>query len=108
MNSAFQIDIFDKKVTTHGGDVEGYNTNIARFIDDDVCIIILSNFEHALTGKISMDLAAIIFGKEYKLPQKQATGDNIYKNYNDYVGKYQLNPNVKVNSSTRLVRKSSH
>jgi CubicO group peptidase (beta-lactamase class C family) len=88
------IDIFDKKVTTHGGDIEGYNTNITRFIDDDVCIIILSNFEHALTGKISMDLAAITFGKEYKLPQKQATGDNIYKNYNDYIGEYQLNPNV--------------
>ncbi len=40
-----------------------------------------------------MDLAAIALGEEYKLPQKQAT-DKIYRNYNDYVGKYQLNPNV--------------
>jgi len=62
--------LFAKKIIAHNGDIEGYNTNIVRFVNDDICIIVLSNFEHAPTVKISKDLAAMVLGKKYKLPQK--------------------------------------
>ncbi len=80
----------DRKVIRHGGDTDGYQTNITRFPDDDVCIIILSNLENALVTKISEDVAAIIFGKAYKLPQKEISTDEVAKNYPEYVGTYQL------------------
>ena len=53
----------------HNSDSEGFYTNITRFINDDVCIIVLSNFEEAPVGKIGVDLAAILFGEKYAIPK---------------------------------------
>lgn len=85
------IDIFDRKVTTHGGDIEGFEAYITRFVDDDVCIITLSNFGHAPIGKINIELAAILFGEKYELPRKAKKDKAIYEKYKDYVGQYKLN-----------------
>jgi hypothetical protein len=81
----------------HNGDMDGFQTNITRFIDDDVCIIVLSNFGHAPIGKMGMDLAAIVFGEKYQIPQKQRIAKNIDPNiYDDYVGQYEVNPNFSL------------
>ncbi|MBN1224985.1 MAG: beta-lactamase family protein [Candidatus Aminicenantes bacterium] len=52
------VTLFNRTMVGHNGDMEGFQTNISRFIDDDVCIIVLSNFGHAPIGKIGMELAA--------------------------------------------------
>lgn len=83
--------IFNKKVAAHGGDIEGYTAYITRFIDDDACIITLSNFGHTPIGKINIELAAILFGQKYKLPRKAKKDNTVYENYKDYVGQYKLN-----------------
>ena len=80
----------DRKTIRHGSDSDGYRTNMTRFPDDDVCIIIFSNLENALETKISEDVAAIIFGKPYQLPQKEMSTDEVFRHYPDYVGTYQL------------------
>ncbi len=64
---------------------------MTRFVDDDVCIITLSNFEHAPIGKINIELAAILFGEKYELPRKAKKDKAIYEKYKDYVGQYKLN-----------------
>ena len=84
-------EIFNKKVSAHGGDVEGFQTYITRFADDGVCIITLSNFEHVPIGKINIELAAILFGEKYELPRKVKKDNAIYEKYKDYVGQYKLN-----------------
>jgi CubicO group peptidase (beta-lactamase class C family) len=53
--------IAGRNVKAHGGDIFGFSANIARFVDDDVVIIVLSNIENVDTLTITRALAAIIF-----------------------------------------------
>jgi len=71
-------------------------TIIMRFIDDDICIIILSNFDSnsAPVKRMGDDLAAIIFGKHYEFPRKAIKID--ISLYDAYVGQYELKPNLMV------------
>ncbi len=90
---------FKRKRVTHGGGIEGFNTIIARFINDDVCIIALSNTTPAALGPMAERLAALLFGEKYELPQEEAPQvarkeikvDS--KIFDAYVGDYQLAPN---------------
>jgi len=91
------VTLFNRKMVGHNGDMDGFQTNITRFIDDDVCIIVLSNFGHAPIGKMGMELAAIVFGEKYQIPQKQRIAKKIDPNiYDDYVGQYEVNPNFSL------------
>jgi len=51
-------------VVGHGGGIEGFSTNILRFRDDKVTIIVLSNREDTDAGDISRQLARMIFGEK--------------------------------------------
>ncbi len=84
--------MFDKKVISHGGGINGFHTNIARFVDDDVCIIVLSNIIPAPVNEITRDLAAIVFDEPYELPKERTAiqlPEDVLKRY---VGEYQLSP----------------
>ena len=82
--------IFDKDVLAHMGDTEGFRPNIVRFINDDACVIVLSNFEHCPVTRISEDLAAILFGQPYRMPKKALKDPEIASSYSDFVGSYQI------------------
>lgn len=84
--------LFNRKMIGHNGDMEGFQTNITRFVDDDVCIVVLSNFGNAPIGKISMELAAIVFGENYQIPGKQKAVLIDTGILDDYVGLYEINP----------------
>jgi CubicO group peptidase (beta-lactamase class C family)/pimeloyl-ACP methyl ester carboxylesterase len=88
------VTLFNRKMAGHNGDMDGFQTNITRFIDDDVCILLLSNFGHAPIGKISVDLAAIVFGEEYQIPGQKGAKINP-EILDDYVGQYEINPKFK-------------
>ncbi len=61
--------IFGHKRIQHGGSiVGGFQSHIARYVDDDVLIVLLCNQQPTNIRKISEDLAAIVFGQTYKLP----------------------------------------
>lgn len=57
--------LFGHKLVYHIGNMFGFSAIFYRFIDDDVCIIILSNFEHAPVEKIAQVISAIIFDKQW-------------------------------------------
>lgn len=57
----FISEMLDRKVTTHNGGSSGFATNIARFVEDDVVIIVLSNIENADPVNITRGLARIVF-----------------------------------------------
>jgi CubicO group peptidase (beta-lactamase class C family) len=90
------ITIFNRKMVGHNGDMDGFQTNITRFPDEDVCIIVLSNFGHAPIGKIGVELAAIVFGEKYQIPGKQTAAKIDPKILDDYVGQYEVNPNFSL------------
>ena len=52
----------------HDGSINGFATHISRFVDDQVTVIVLSNFSHAQSSLIAKDLSAIVFGEPYDIP----------------------------------------
>jgi len=89
----FIIKAFNRRLITHGGTVNGFYAYISRYVDDKVCIIVLSNIESAPVDKISLDLAAIVFGEKYEVPKIRTSIKVDSKVYDVYVGEYELAPN---------------
>ncbi len=56
----------------HTGGSNGYVANFLRFPAADACIVVLSNFAFAPTGRIGNDLAALLFDAKVTLPQVSA------------------------------------
>jgi len=89
-----RLSLFDREVIAHGGGINGFRTNIARYVDDDVCIVVLGNIQTAPVDKISVDLAAIVFGEEYEVPKERVAAEVDPKIYDAYVGQYELAPDL--------------
>ncbi len=71
----------------HGGDFCDCAARILRFIKDDVCVIVLSNFDTALApvDRISKNLAAMVFGR---IPRVAIKVNPVL--FDAYVGQYEL------------------
>ncbi len=81
----------NRTMVSHGGGINGFNTFLARFPAEKVTVVVLRNIDGGSPGpgKISNDLAALLFGE--KLEPAIAKVDP--KIYDAYVGEYQLAPN---------------
>ncbi len=86
------VNVFNHKMITHSGEIDGFTSNISHFSDDDVCIIILSNFEQIPISRINKDLIAIIFGEEYEIPKVIKTINLAADILQSYTGEYELKP----------------
>ncbi len=87
---------FNKKRIGHGGGINGFATNITRYPEDKVTVIVLSNLQSANTGKLGRDLAAALFGEPYEIAKVRVVAKVDPKLYDAYVGKYQLAPDATV------------
>lgn len=83
-------ELFGRKLISHGGGINGFVTYIARFPDDDACILVLSNLTASRTGQIYRDLAAILFGEQYELPKEKKAVQIDPGLLDAYVGMYEL------------------
>ena len=81
---------------SHGGGIYGFATDISRYPDDKVTVIVLSNIQSAPSGQISSNLAAIVFGAPYEIPKERKFISLDAKTLGSYVGEYQIGPNVVV------------
>ena len=80
---------------SHGGGIYGYTSNAMWFPAQDYTIILLSNASSAL-GKLSNDVAAVLYGKPYTIPEANVEvklEDAILKQYE---GEYALAPNFSI------------
>jgi len=92
-------ELYKHKRISHSGGINGFSSNISRYPDDDLCIVVLSNYEHSVIGKIAKDLAAIAFGEEYELPQERQVAEIDYRICDAYIGQYQLDTNFVIGIS---------
>jgi len=86
------VNVFNHKMIAHSGDIDGFTSNISRFINDDISIIILSNFEQTPINRINIDLISIVFDKKYTIPKiikPIKLSNNILQSF---VGEYELQP----------------
>lgn len=58
-----------RRVFRMGGRSPGFTTEIQRYVDDDVCIIVLGNNYAPTASPIANDLAAMVFGEKYETPK---------------------------------------
>jgi CubicO group peptidase (beta-lactamase class C family) len=59
---------FGHRQTNHSGSSQGFSTNITRFPDDRLTVIVLSNSDSANATRVSQALSAISLGAPYQLP----------------------------------------
>jgi CubicO group peptidase (beta-lactamase class C family) len=104
---------FDNRtVIAFSGHNFGYWSQTAYFPNDNVTIIVLSNYDRTQLVSLSKDVVAIVFGEPYSLPQKidrQETPLNSSA-LQDYVGTYELAPGFNYTvfqNSTGLLYTSS-
>jgi CubicO group peptidase (beta-lactamase class C family) len=76
----------------HGGGINGFVTQILRYPEQKVCVVVLCNVLPLNPGKVAHDLAAITFGDDHKLPAERKVAKIDPKVYDAYVGRYQIGP----------------
>lgn len=84
---------FNRKLISHGGGINGFATTIDRYPDDRACVIVLTNVEGSSVAPAARDLAAILFGENYRMPGTRKEVKVDPKIYEAYVGRYELAPN---------------
>ncbi len=84
----------------HSGGVNGFATFIARYPDDDVCIIVLGNFEHGEPADVGATIASIVFGEPYKLPSERVVAKVDPAVYARHIGEYELAPGFVITVTT--------
>lgn len=89
-----------QKRISHGGGIYGYTSNAMWFPAQDYTIILLSNASSAL-GKLSNDVAAVLYDKPYSVPVANVEvklEDAVLKQYE---GEYALAPNFSITVSLK-------
>lgn len=77
-------------LTEHIGLIDGFSTSILRYTDDDVFIVVLSNYMKGHALNVSNGLAAIVFQEKYELPKKPVAISVDPASYDQYVGRYKV------------------
>jgi CubicO group peptidase (beta-lactamase class C family) len=91
------IDSIDRKRrVAHNGGIPGYLTTISRVPADDVTIILLSNASNETIQKISNDIYAIVYHKNYELPKERKPISLEAQTMKQYEGDYELRPGLNV------------
>lgn len=88
--------VLNRRMVSHGGGINGFNTFLARFPEEKVTVVVLRNTDAGSPGpgRISNDLGAILFGEKYDIPGTEVIAKVDPKIYDAYVGEYELAPNV--------------
>ncbi|MEO8208935.1 MAG: serine hydrolase [bacterium] len=68
----------NKNAVFHSGDIFGFTTLIKRYVDDNNCIILLSNSSNANIDAIDKSVSAILYDQPYNMPKKSLS-DILYQ-----------------------------
>ncbi len=83
-------DLGDHRLTAHGGGAPGYISIWQRWLDDSLCVIVLSNIVTAPAHVIATGLAAIALSEPYELPKVKQPITLSPDELKAYEGDYQL------------------
>lgn len=78
----------------HGGTWPGYSTNLTRFVDDDITIILLSNNE-TYASTIATTIGNILLGGMTVLPYEHTEVKIVGRNLSKYTGIYSVPSGVE-------------
>ena len=98
-NYAFGLNITEsngRKKIDHGGGIEGFNTEVAYYPEDQLTVIALANLNGGAPDEIANQLAAIIHGEKVVLPSERKEVTLPKEALQLYVGTYDVAPNVEM------------
>jgi len=87
---------FGRRCVMHGGGINGFVTHIARFPEEELCVVVLCNNEGAGAGTTGNALAAIALGEKYELPQERKFVVVEGKVLDNYVGTYKIEDRFEI------------
>lgn len=86
----------NRRLVFHAGGIPGYSTDLLRYPDEDVTVIILANLHPVALAEVSRDLSAIVLGESYSVPPVRRAAKIDPAVYDAYVGRYEINPSVAI------------
>lgn len=78
----------------HGGNIRGFNSDMAYYPDDKLTIIVLSNMEGTAAKEILAQLASVSHGEPVVLPKVRKVVTVDRQTLQAYVGTYELEPGL--------------
>lgn len=81
-----------RRTIFHPGGLPGFASIVVRYPEDKVLIVMLSNLENSQIIRASSDLAAIVFGEKYEVPNVRTAVKINPKILSAYVGNYEDRP----------------
>lgn len=98
-----------RREIAHGGNLAGFITYIARYPDEKVTVIVLSNNGRGSSMKINRVLSSIVFGEQYEKPYERkaiAVDPAVLDKYvGEYKFKYPATTIVVTHENGRLMSK---
>lgn len=90
---------FGRAVAGHDGRVAGYASDIARYLDEEVTIVILSNVQSVARDEIRRQVAAAVFGESYTVTPQRLERPELTTDLSEFVGTFQFGPGFEVSVS---------
>jgi CubicO group peptidase (beta-lactamase class C family) len=83
-----------RRVVSHGGGIDGFNTMLAYYPDSKTVVVVLSNVAGGVPGTLSTQLAALMHGDAVTLTSERKEITLPAATLSKYVGAYELAPKV--------------
>jgi CubicO group peptidase (beta-lactamase class C family) len=93
-----------RQLIWHVGRLAGFVTMTARYPDEELLVVVLSNVGGASPDLIAHDIAAIVFGEPYELPKERQVIQIDPAINEAYVGRYQIRPGLILEVTTEKGR----
>ena len=78
----------NKEIVWHSGSIEGFTSDLIRYVDDKVNIVVLSNNDCTNIETIGLDVGHIYFNEEYTMPDPLNLKEVTAEEMDPYLGAY--------------------
>lgn len=85
-----------RKVISHDGGIEGFNTRVAYYPEDKLTVIVLSNVNGSGPDEIAGRLASFAYGEKVQLPSERKEISLDPKLLDRYPGVYEVSPGANM------------
>lgn len=95
----FVSEEFGRRLIEHRGAINGFLGQIKRFVDDDVLVVALLNYESTFSEHVFHGLAAIALGEDYEPVLNLSGVDVSQETLSTLAGDYQFGPETTIEAS---------
>ena len=95
---------FGRDVVGHDGRIAGYASDVARYLDDRLTVVILSNVQSVARDEVRRWVAAAALSEPYTVPAPREFADRPTSALDGHLGTYSFGPGFVVSISTAYGR----